>query len=323
MLSGAVPALFAAVSLLCVLPSAGGAADRETIGTPRAARALPRQVATVFGTDDRREMTTAERRVLRAIGLVRCERDDAPLVTAAIVNVSHINGNRTFDVIATVAHAFYDPWGRRYSNECYFYPQGIFVKANRVRISHFQVGTRNYNDDSKDWAVAVVPQRLSARYGSLGYTVLDLKAKAKKTDVKYVFAGLNYRTARIDVSEKCRAVPKKPAHYLFSDVATFNHNCDLEVGASGGPLMVLNGDRYYIVAVQAAQVNGAYDLGLDGRILVKKHKSDPSSGFDAAFNPNIAVRVDGEFKRTIDAMARSGGIAAKRTPVRTIRVNAQ
>lgn len=323
MLPGAVPTLFAAASLLCVLPSAGGAADRETIGTPGGAHALPRQVATVFGMDDRREMTTAERRVLRAIGLVRCERDDAPLVTAAIVNVSHINSNRSFDVIATVAHAFYDPWGRRYSNECYFYPQGIFAKVNRVRITRYVVGTRNYNDDSKDWAVAVIPRRLSVRYGAIDYTVLDLKAQAQKKGLKYVFAGLNYRTARIDVSEKCHAVPKKPAHYLFSDVATFNHNCDLEVGASGGPLMVMHGDRYYIVAVQAAQVNGAYDLGIDGRILVKKRKSDPSSGFDPAFNPNIAVRVDGAFKKTIDAMARNGGIAARRIPVRTIQVKAQ
>lgn len=246
----------------------------------------------IFGRDDRRLMTFEERRRLSPVGSIGY-RDNHPLGTATIVCAEGADPARTYDLIITAAHIFYNLQGRRRAPRFHYDPGG--PGGERVAITDFTVGTTDpYHNFESDWAVALVDRRISDDYGclragSVGEANLET---IKSHGGHYLAAGLHSKTKFMMISGFCGPVPKIPGDIAFGHDEFYNIDCDFVKGASGGPLVLVQNNAWEVIGVLVRMVNN-----------VDTHPGDP---FDPTFNPNQAVRIASDFKATIEQVARTG-----------------
>lgn len=244
--------------------------------------------ANVFGRDDRRPLQPSDG--YTAVGQIACEASTR-LPVGTIIAHPALDPDRDFELVASVAHAFR---GRRgdMPQRCRFLPGGDADAAApvlRVSLGTLTPGKAWHHD----WAVAIIDGRLSDSYGALPLATLaaaDLKP-LRNAGARYALIGKNGERPRMLISEDCGPVPKLHWHHGFFSHGEFNHDCDMIPGWSGGPLvMTLNG-RAQIVGINATELNGII------------HKvGDP---WHPRMFANTAIRFDGEFKATVERLARS------------------
>lgn len=250
--------------------------------------------ANIFGHDDRRDIRPEDG--LSGVGVIVCDgttrRPTGILLTSAL-----LPEDRDYEIIASAAHVFIGPQGRL--TQCTFHPHGAPGEA--AAIIFIESGSRTpYRDRDwhNDWAVAVLDRRLSGDIERLKPRVIDdLAAVAlREAGARFILAGHNGERGPLQMSEHCGPVRKRSSHLNRFDRRVVNHDCDMMPGWSGGPLILRERGTDYVIAVNSQASNAITHVS--GR---------PFSG---SLNPNVAIRVDGRFKETIDRLLRSGAAGA-------------
>ncbi len=250
--------------------------------------------ANVFGTDDRRPLLPEDD--YGAIGQIACE-NSTRLPVGTVIDHPSLSPDRDFELVISVAHAFLGPRNRMHTR-CEFRPGGDAEAARpvlRVSLGTLAPGRAWHHD----WAVAMIARDPDAALAALPLrtiTQADI-VPLKRSGARYVLVGKNGERPRMLISENCGPVPKLHWHHGYFTDAEFNHDCDMIAGWSGGPLVLVRGERRHVVAVNATELNS----------FVHK-EGDP---WNARTFPNTAIRIDGDFKETIDRMAaeRTSGVA--------------
>lgn len=243
--------------------------------------------ANIFGPDDRRDIALADG--LSGVGTIVCE-GTTRRPTAALVTLE--DAPPRLDVIATVAHAFVGSNGQRLT-ACEFWPGGSPSLA--ARIAFLKTGTLTPQGNwHNDWAVAVLDRRLPGELSRLVPRSLDERQAEQKRhrQAHFLLAGHNGERGPLQVSESCGPVAKKSSDLNRFDVRVFNHDCDMMPGWSGGPLILREDGRDYLVAVNSTEVNAITHIS--------------GHPYDGRMNPNTAVRVDGLFLKTLERLLESG-----------------
>lgn len=257
--------------------------------------------ANIFGHDDRRDIVAEDR--LSGVGTIVCE-GTTRRPTAALVTLSKGTPSPYYDIIATVAHAFTGSNGQLLT-ACEFWPQADAAFA--TKIVFLETGTLvPYGNWHNDWAVAVLERRLPDSFSRLVPRVLSDAVTGRMPNAHFLLAGHNGERGPLQVSENCGPVPKLGSHLNRFDPRVFNHDCDMMPGWSGGPLILREDGRDYLVAVNSTEVNAITHVS--GR------------PYNGRMNPNTAVRVDGRFHATIESLLRTGPPAA---PVRCLVASAE
>lgn len=249
--------------------------------------------ANIFGHDDRRDILAEDG--LSGVGTIVCE-GTTRRPTAALVALPGRRASPYYDVIATVAHAFVGANGQLLRT-CEFWPQASPVDA--ARIVFLETGTLSpYGNWHNDWAVAVLERRLPETMSRLVPRILeDAEANERRSaKAHFLLVGHNGERGPLQVSERCGPVPKHGSHLNRFDPRVFNHDCDMMPGWSGGPLILREEGIDYLVAVNSTEVNAITHIS--GR------------PYNGRMNPNTAVRIDGRFHATIEALLRTGAPGA-------------
>ena len=254
------------------------------------------QLALVFGQDDRRALAANELALGRVTGtLWRKERLE--IASASILRHPHLPEDRTWDVVLTSAHTFVDIHGRFFSTK-YWFSSGA-APEQKVRVSSVYFA-RNFSfekiDPRNDWALALVERRLSGRGEGLIPLVLSERTLLRRVQSggRFRLVAHNVRTRSVQVADNCGIVPKGPGHIDYGP-RVFNMDCDMEISASGGTLMLeWNGVRF------AAGV-AAGDT----------HRKSHTAG--APFNPrrhvNLAVGLPPEMLWALELLDRTGKLS--------------
>lgn len=250
--------------------------------------------ANIFGHDDRRDILATDG--LSGVGTIVCE-GTTRRPTASLVGLPARHNPPSYDVIATVSHAFIGANEQRLTS-CEFWPQADAALA--AKIVFLETGTLSPDGDwNNDWAVAVLDRRLPETLIRFVPRVLDDKeASGKRTkDAHFLMAGHNGERGPLQISEGCGPVSKSNTDLNGFDTRVFNHDCDMMPGWSGGPLILREGGVNYLVAVNSTEVNAITHIS--GR------------PYDGRMNPNTAVRVDGRFGKAMTEILRHGAPGAR------------
>ena len=144
------------------------------------------------------------------------------------------------------------------------YKRGEFLAHSRV--SEYTIGGRSPDllrdkpDPANDWAVLMLERDIGMAVGHL--TLLDLSAKgAEKFDAKITSAtqaGYGERRPHVLSRDRdCRVLGP------IADGRLIAHECDANKGDSGSPILILQDEQYYVLAVHVAQYDaGAASMGL-------------------------------------------------------------
>jgi len=245
--------------------------------------------ANVFEVDDRRLITPDDH--LAFVGVIACS-DTLRIPTGSLITTPNANPNRRFEVLTTVAHAFFTKEGNRWQN-CSFLLEGDPTRA--MPITYVVTGTSNpgkgWNDD---WAVAIVEGRVSQDITLPTPLSIDLQGIEERTraGASIILAGHNGESLPMLMSDKCGPRHKRSGSHNFGDTRVFNHDCDMMSGWSGGPLLLRSPTQTYTIGVNSTRFNPVvHQTGFP---------------FDDRFNPNTAIRVDEEFQTAIHRLARNG-----------------
>lgn len=247
--------------------------------------------ANIYGDDDRRDIRPEDG--LSGVGTIVCE-GTTRRPTGALIASALLPAERDYDIVVSVAHVFIGPRGTRLTR-CKFLPQAAPGISARIIFtengSHTPYRDRDWHND---WTVAVLDRRLPDELERLEPRVVDeVDAVTLREDgVRFKLAGHNGERGPIQMSEHCGPVRKASSHLNRFDPRVLNHDCDMMPGWSGGPLILHEGGADYLIAVNSQASNAITHV--TGR---------PYSG---GLNPNVAIRVDGQFKRAIDRLLRSG-----------------
>ena len=258
--------------------------------------------ANVFGDDDRRPLLASDG--YDAVGQIACE-GSTRLPVGTLIDHPALPADRTHDLIITVAHAF--AGSGEVETQCSFLPAGNAKAA--VPILRVALGTLDPRRAwHHDWAVAVIGGRLSSSYGALPLRTIgqeDLPALSR-AGATYALVGKNGERPRMLISENCRPIPKLHWHHGYFNPAEFNHDCDMIAGWSGGPLVLIERGRRYVVAVNATELNG----------IIHRH----GQPFHPRMFANTAIRMDGDFLAAVERLVtaerpalRAGGAGVTRT----------
>ena len=254
--------------------------DRDRELSIRSADPDLKQMANVFGDDDRRLMQPAEAGRFRSIGIIRCA--DGGIGTGFLVTVE----NQVKDVIVTAAHTLINKKGTRRPT-CKFYPAGKPSRKRSAGVVRYVAGTYDpYSRilDGKDWAVATIVKRLSKTYGALPVAALApaLGTEAPKGD--FAMVGFDGDQRRLMITGNCKIFAYKETNFRNYDPLTmYEHNCDSTQGWSGSPFMVKEGNRFVAVGVHSGEIRG--------------RRADPR------FTPNLVVRFDAAIIEAIKTLA--------------------
>lgn len=245
--------------------------------------------ANVFETDDRRLITPDDH--LAFIGVIKCS-DTLRIPTGSLITTPNADPSRRFEVLTTVAHAFFTKEGDRWQN-CSFLLEGDPTRA--MPITYVVTGTsspgKGWNDD---WAVAIVEGRVSQDIALPTPLSIDLHGinDRVETGATVLLAGHNGESVPMLLSDKCGPRHKRSGSHNFGDPRVFNHDCDMMSGWSGGPLLLRTSSQTHIIAVNSTRFNPVvHQTGFP---------------FDDRFNPNTAIRVDEEFQAVIQRLATDG-----------------
>ena len=239
-----------------------------------------RQLANVFGDDDRREMQPAEAGKFRSIGIIRCA--DGGIGTGFLVTVER----QVKDVIVTAAHTLINQRGRRRPT-CKFYPAGKPSRKRSAGVVRYVAGTHEpYKRilDGKDWAVATIVKRLSKTYGALPVAALKPALGTTAPQGEFAMVGFDGDERRLMITGNCKIFAYKETNFHNYDPRTmFEHNCDSTKGWSGSPFMIKDGERFVAVGVHSGEIRG--------------RRADPK------FTPNLVVRFDAAIIEAIRKLA--------------------
>lgn len=264
--------------------------------------AAPLALANIFGNgdpadgieDDRRLPEPAEAGPLAAVGMIGVP---ASLGSAALLNIDAFAPARSYDLVISAAHIFFDERGdftspdRRY----FYYPEGYGGTA--IPIVDFAVGSsRPSQNHELDWAVAVLDRRLTPALPALGFANFDEAEIARRLGQGGRFLAAGFATDGLggfvrQVADGCRPTPEEvSSRYRWLD-GVMLHDCDTVLGFSGGPNLLADADgTLYAVAVMSAEA-------LQARA---------GDRYDPAVNPNLSVRLTGRFLETLLTMAQTG-----------------
>ncbi|MEX0839011.1 MAG: hypothetical protein WD034_05700 [Parvibaculum sp.] len=253
--------------------------------------------ANIFSHDDRRDIRPEDG--LSGVGVIVCE-DTTRRPTGVLIASPLLPADRNYDVIASAAHVFIGHRGRL--TRCRFRPHGSPREAANIVFiesgSHTPYRDRDWHND---WAVAVLDRRLSDGLERLRPRVVDDKAAValREAGSRFILAGHNGERGPLQMSDDCGPVRKRSSHLNRFDPRVLNHDCDMMPGWSGGPLILRDGGVSYMIAVNSQASNA-----------ITHPSGRPYSG---NLNPNVAIRVDGRFKKAIDRLLRAGagGTTAK------------
>ncbi|MDO8839286.1 MAG: trypsin-like serine protease [Parvibaculum sp.] len=269
-----------AVALGALLLLAAGAAD-----------------ANIFGVDDRRDIRPEDG--LSGVGVIVCA-GTTRRPTGVLIASSHLPDQRDYDVIVTAAHVFIGPRGRL--TDCEFRPQRM--DGPGARILYIESGSHTpYRDRDwhNDWAVAVLDRRLDDELDRIEPRVVDEDAAVERREsgARFILAGHNGERGPLQMSENCGPERKFSSHLNRFDPRVVNHDCDMMPGWSGGPLILREDGVNYMIGVNSWASNAI------------THTS--GRAYSGSLNPNVAIRVDGQFKRAIDRLLRAGttGVTAR------------
>jgi hypothetical protein len=250
--------------------------------------ALP-TFANVFESDDRRLITPDDH--LAFVGVITCS-DTLRIPTGSLITTRNADPNRRFEVLTTVAHAFFTKEGNRWQN-CSFLLEGDPTRA--MPITYVVTGTsspgKGWNDD---WAVAIVEGRVSQDITLPTPLSIDLGGIEERTKAgaSILLAGHNGESIPMLMSDKCGPQHKRSGSHNFGDTRVFNHDCDMMSGWSGGPLLLRSATETHTIGVNSTRFNPVvHQTGFP---------------FDDRFNPNTAIRVDEEFQAAIHRLAKDG-----------------
>lgn len=251
------------------------------------------QLALVFGPDDRRPLKSSEKKLARVTGTL-WRKANVEVASATILDHPSLPANRTWDVVLTSAHAFVDRRGQ-FAPTGYWFSRGADPQ-NKVRVSSVYFPKRfDFQKVSprNDWALAVVGRRLTAPGEGVAPLVLSERSilKRARSGGRLMLVAHNVRTRTIQVSDNCGIIPKRLGDQDFGP-RVFNMDCDMEVSASGGALMLKWAGRHYAAGVAAGDTHR------------RSHK------FGAPFNPrrhvNLAVGLPPELHAALDQLGKTG-----------------
>lgn len=242
--------------------------------------------ANVFDTDERRIIAPGDQ--LDFVGVIACE-NTRRLPTASLITPPADNPDRDFDLLLTVAHAFYTRQGERWV-ACAFRKGGD--PSSETPIIDLIVGTTNPGDGwNDDWAVAKLGKRIASadprpRPAIIRYE--DLMAM-REEGATILLAGHDGEQLPLLLSTNCGPRRKTSGHYNLQDNRVFNHDCDMMAGWSGGPLLLRDQDETKLIGINATEYNS-----------VVHQQGWP---YDGRFNPNTAIRINPDILKAIDTLA--------------------
>lgn len=251
------------------------------------------QLALVFGPDDRRPLTAAENDLARVTGTL-WRKENIEVASATILDHPSLPKDRTWDVVLTSAHTFVDTRGH-FVHTRYWFSRGA-DPGNKVRVRAVYVA-KNYSFEKigprNDWALAVTEQRLTGPGEGMLPLVLSERNILRRaaSGGRLILVAHNYRTRTMQVSDNCSIIPKRLGDVNYGP-RVFNMDCDMEVSASGGALMLEWAGRRYAAGVAAGDT----------------HRRSHRQG--APFNPrrhvNLAVGLPPEMIVALRRLARTG-----------------
>ena len=253
--------------------------------------------ANIYGTDDRRDIRPGDG--LSGVGVIVC-KNTTRRPTGVLIASPYLPRERNYDVITSAAHVFIGPRGRL--TDCEFRPQS--KTGPGARILYIESGSHTpYRDRDwhNDWAVAVLDRRLPDELDRIEPRVMDedTAVELRESGARFILAGHNGERGPLQMSENCGPERKRSSHLNRFDPRVLNHDCDMMPGWSGGPLILQEDGINYMIAINSQASNAI------------THTS--GRAYSGSLNPNVAIRVDGQFKRAIDRLLRAGttGVTAK------------
>ena len=206
----------------------------------------------IMDADDRRPLSEQERGRFRSVGIiaVKWSLEDRlrRLGTAMLVGTP----DTRHDVVLTAAHNFINPLtGRPHGNEFFFLTgdgTAVRITAAAMGRAFSSTGPITGSDVTRDWATALLEAPISVRYGALGLGVIDADGvrKANAARAAFVVIGYNPENRQLMISDRCTVIALRKRVGLV-------HDCDTTQGWSGGPLIMMDGGRPWVLGVSTAQ----------------------------------------------------------------------
>lgn len=229
--------------------------------------------ASIFGADDRRELTSAEDRAHAGVGVFAYQPEkngDSYTLGTGFLMLRD-------DVVLTSAHLFFGPDGQPTvpQEQIIFYPSGQTMLNVRVKSAWFGTTAPTRLNPEDDWAVMQLDQRIA---GAQSYLYRDFAApEESRGELVHVafHSDLAYYSR---YSERISAYDGR----ALLDRHLLLHRCDTSNAAEGAPLLV------------AKPVGGFAVAGIHSRGAVGTH---PENG-----EPNVAVLADRRLAERISAI---------------------
>ena len=246
--------------------------------------------AYVMGEDDRRPLTDREKWRYQSVGVIAAKwslEDKLRRIGTAVI-VSSAGGSH--DIIVTTAHNFiHHLSGRPHGNEFYFLTnrgEVIRVLGATLGRSFSSTDAVTLSDATKDWAIALLETPISREYGALGVGIIDHAGlqRAHRSDRKIFAIGYDPADRSLRISDKCSAFQLR----LHIGII---HDCDTKPGWSGGPLVMIDAGKPWVIGISTLQVTEKR----------KRHRA-----FDPNRHYNVAAPIDRALRDRIIEMGRTG-----------------
>jgi len=170
------------------------------------------------------------------------------------------------DIVITNAHCVINPENSKFSQKVQFLPNVIDGQVKDIRdvaeVVDVVYGT-NFKDgaklDANDWAVMKINKPLGRKYGYLGVKSVAPSALIRNQK-NYFFVGYSGDFPSAKYQQYFTAGPGWTASFqagcsILREEANFLlHDCDTAGGSSGGPIIAMVDDEYYIVAINEGEV---------------------------------------------------------------------
>ncbi len=208
----------------------------------------------VFGTDDRRELELSHtpfgaigRIELQAPGIIPwLNAKGTPICTGTLVSR---------DLVLTNSHCLLDrETGQLTSKTVWFRPSFGKEKADvGARAVKVWMGTLHPSRErAHDWALIKIDQPFGETYGWLDFAPLWEDLPFSSSSVSFIAYATDYRDGGVPIIHSdCRLTA------FDSRGSYFRHDCDMNAGSSGGPLLRFSAGKPYILAINAAHVTPA------------------------------------------------------------------
>lgn len=248
----------------------------------------PVQLALVFKEDDRRVLNDVERRRFNAVGII--------ISSEGVMGSGAIVMER--DIVVTSAHLFFEDGKLHHPIDTYSFAisdgSGDWTRKKEYRIAEIVVGTKYVdNNIGRDWAVLRLRQDVDEavqplQIGSLADDELDTTVQNIAFHGDLSNGGVPHiTTCRFEKPDEGFVYKEKS--YDKSNVLI--HDCDIIGGASGGPFVVTERGKDYLVAINQGFFQ-AY--ALPGKL---KNVFLPGVMF------NVAVAANAEMIRSVEQMS--------------------